>query len=281
MIDLPEDGGDGGESCDPGEAGAAGCEFCRFTCSRGIDDAGHCYFFADPTNTYNDAIIACRGAAGHVVTVASDREAAFVAGLAQDASAHWVGLIFDNALNGYASPSNEPGWPNEGESCPGCFALGADDAGAFPLGTGADASANNACLVAEDGGWTRVECSGEQVRTTLCEREPIGQRIYPCGGLLRTDDPTNRGDEALRRVAIGDGRGPSAFAVREQLRRRKTPASRYAGRTRAASTRASSATARSDRGLDRPFAGRRRLGLGRWRRATAAVGRRPAGCGNG
>ena len=188
VIDLLEDGGDGGESCDPGEAGAAGCEFCRFTCSGGIDDAGHCYFFADPTKTYNDAIIACRGAAGHVVTLASVREAAFVSALAQDASAHWVGLIFDNALNGYASPSGsgEPGWPNEGQSCRGCYVLGADDAGGFPLGTGADASANNACLVSEDGGSTRVECSGEQLRTTLCEREPIGQRIYPCGGLLCT-----------------------------------------------------------------------------------------------
>ncbi|HVH47041.1 MAG TPA: C-type lectin domain-containing protein [Labilithrix sp.] len=188
LIETLDDGGDGGESCDPGEAGAAGCESCRFTCSGGIDDAGHCYFFADPMQTYNQAVTACRGAAGHVVTFASVRESAFASALVGDGGAYWVGLADRPDLGGYGPPSGvrEPGWPRSSASCTGCFALGADDAGAFALHPAEDAGAANQCLVAENGTWLRVECNGTKPRTTLCEREPIGQRIYPCGGLLCT-----------------------------------------------------------------------------------------------
>jgi hypothetical protein len=189
VIDVPDDGGDGGESCDPGDASSAGCEDCRFTCSGAIDDAGHCYFFADPTQSYRAALSACSGAAGHVVTFASARESSFVRALAGDASSYWVGLTQRLDLGGYFPPSgvNEPGWPSSGASCPGCFAVGADDAGGFvPESQGGELPT---CLVAEDGGWLLVACDGTKTRTTLCEREPVGQRIYPCGGLLCTTLP--------------------------------------------------------------------------------------------
>lgn len=209
VIDTPDDGGDGGESCDPGDASTAGCEDCRFTCSGGIDDAGHCYFFADPTATYTLANSACRGANGHVVTFASEREAAFVSALAGDAGPYWVGLENSGERGGYAPPSGvyEPGWPSSGDRCAGCFARGTD-AGAFDLAPGEDAGALDTCLVATDGRWLRVGCNGTTVRTTLCEREPIGQRMYPCGGLLCTTLPPTA---ASKRYVVW----PSAAAADE------------------------------------------------------------------
>ncbi|MBX3219424.1 MAG: C-type lectin domain-containing protein [Labilithrix sp.] len=190
VIETLDDGGDAGESCDPGDAQPAGCEDCRFVCSGGIDDAGHCYFLADDTATYAEAVSACSAARGHLVTFASDRESAFASALVatRDADAgYWVGLTFDNNLNAYGTPPNvgEPGWPSAGSSCTGCFAVGAD-AGAFaPHGDDAGQRSRD-CLVAERGTWLAVPCEGARPFKTLCEREPVGQRIYPCGGLLCT-----------------------------------------------------------------------------------------------
>jgi hypothetical protein len=203
IIDTLDDGGDAGESCDPGEASVAGCEDCRFVCSGAISEAGHCYFFADPTESYGKAVGACQGANAHVVTYASADEAAFVEALVAssghtDAGPHWVGLLDRADLGGYAPPPGvlEPGWPSAGGSpCPGCFALGVDDAGAFGLSSDAEASGQNGCLVEQDGGWARAACSGTEPRTTVCEREPIGQRIYPCNGVLCATIPITLGQK--------------------------------------------------------------------------------------
>ncbi|MBX3262099.1 MAG: hypothetical protein KF782_20610 [Labilithrix sp.] len=190
VIETLDDGGDAGESCDPGDAQPAGCEGCTFVCSGGVDDAGHCYFLADDTATYAEAVSACNDARGHVVTIASEREAAFasaIAGAREGDAGYWVGLTFDNNLNAYGTPPNvgEPGWPGAASACSGCFAIGADggEFAAHPVDAG---DRRRDCLVAEEGTWLEVPCEGSHPFKTLCEREPIGQRIYPCGGLLCT-----------------------------------------------------------------------------------------------
>lgn len=188
IIETLDDGGDAGESCDPGDGSVEGCESCRFTCSGAIDDAGHCYFFVDPTSRYDQAVTACRRSGAHLVTFASARELGFANALAGDAGPYWVGLAITNTLGAYGPPTEvrEPGWPSGGDTCPGCYAAGADDAGAFAVHPDEDASAAHQCLVADHGTWFQVPCVGTQARRTMCEREPVGQRIDGCGGLLCT-----------------------------------------------------------------------------------------------
>ena len=185
VIDSLDDGG--GESCDPGDASVVGCEKCKFTCSGAYDDAGgHCYFWADAATDLNIAKKNCRDENGHLVTFAGAREYAFVSTFAADAG-YWLSLYVDPVRSGYVPvDTSEPGWPFAGNACPGCFAVGYDDAGQFELEPGADAAASLPCLAAEDGRWRAVECTGVTNRATLCEREPVGQRIYVCGSLLCT-----------------------------------------------------------------------------------------------
>lgn len=179
LVETLDDGGDAGESCDPGEAGATiGCEACALRCSGVLDGTGHCYFLAGRQEEYPDAVEACAGAAAHVVTIASAREAA-LAEQVTGGQPYWVGLSQSGAVGGYgAAKDDEPGWPASG-ACPGCFAIGADDAGRFePL---PDAGTNPGCLVAAEGRWRAAPCTGGP-HLTLCEREPAGQRAFFCGG---------------------------------------------------------------------------------------------------
>lgn len=189
VIETNDDGSDAGESCDPGDASTAGCEGCRLRCTGTIDPStGHCYFWADPTSDFNRAATACVAARAHLVTFASEAEARLADTLPGADAGYWVGLILRGDKRGFvpALDFKEPGWPDpaNGSTCRGCFAVGADDAGAFP---GEEEGADGQCLVTESGAWRTVPCQGPKVRSVLCEREPIGERLYPCGGLLCTN----------------------------------------------------------------------------------------------
>ncbi len=201
FIESLDDGGDAGESCDPGDASAPGCEQCAITCTGRIDGAGHCYFLANDTSSYSAAVSACAAAGAHVITFASENDEAVVqevlASRPTSAQRFWVGLSIRDDRGGYAPPLsvNEPGWPSASgaSACAGCFALGADDAGSFAFASGDDGGGSAACLVSENGRWLRAPCVGSEARRTLCEREPAGQRTYPCGGLLCTSLPSTMG----------------------------------------------------------------------------------------
>ena len=183
VIATLDDGGDAGESCDPGktndiDAQAPGCKACEITCEGTLDPAtGHCYFAAGSDSTYTDARTRCKTAGAHVVTFASPAEVAIVAGLPAAESGSWVGLSRSATLSEAYGPdpsrAEEPGFPYPPAGpCPGCFGLGADG-GVFPL---EDASASGPdCLVAKSGSWFQTACSGA-IRTTICEREPVGTR---------------------------------------------------------------------------------------------------------
>ncbi len=207
VIETLEDGGDAGESCDPGDASVAGCEGCAITCPNGaLDVTGHCYFWADDQAVFSEAFSACQAARGHLVTFASQREVDFVtSALAPDAG-YWVGLLLRADKGGYAPPFefNEPGWPDpaSGKGCPGCFALGADG-GAFAPAPADAGTQSLSCLVAQDGTWRAIPCSNGTKLRTLCEREPVGDRIYPCGGLLCTTLQLNAGK---KRYVVGTGK---------------------------------------------------------------------------
>jgi hypothetical protein len=157
---------DGGEECDPGDASVA-CVGCKVACPGITDDASaHCYYFTDGGATsYQAAAGSCAG--GHLVTIGSDREAAFVDGL--DAGAYWVGASLQEALAGFgAVVETEPGIAADG-GCPGCFAR--------PIVQG-----DGGCLVALDGGWSLSPCFDGGATTTICEREPLGTRSFFCPG---------------------------------------------------------------------------------------------------
>jgi hypothetical protein len=199
FIESLDDGGDAGESCDPGDASSLGCERCAVTCTGRIDSAGHCYSFVEDTLAYSAAVSACAQIGAHVVTLSSAKEAAFVQEMVTAADGtqqpFWVGLSIRDDRGGYAPPLslNEPGWPSTSGSCSGCFAMGADDAGAFLSERGEDAGTSSACLVSTKERWLRAPCVGTEARHTLCEREPLGQRTYPCGGLLCMSVPATMG----------------------------------------------------------------------------------------
>lgn len=157
---------DGGEECDPGDASTA-CVDCKVACPGITDDASsHCYYVTDGgAGSYQAAAASCAG--GHLVTIGSDHEAAFVDGL--DAGAYWVGASSKEALAGFgAVVETEPGVPADG-GCPGCFAR--------PLVPG-----DGGCLVATDGGWALSACFDAGATTTICEREPAGVRSFYCSG---------------------------------------------------------------------------------------------------
>lgn len=190
IIATNDDGGDAGESCDPGgNSSAVGCsQSCSIDCTGVIGPSGHCYFLADPSD-YEKALTNCSNAGGHVVTIGSEAEAALVNGLT-DGGAYHVGLLLDDrfSLVAYKTPSEveEPGWPHDQSSCPGCFAAGADDAGRFAA-LDPDSGTDHRCLVATLGGWLQIPCSQSDPRVaTICEREPLGQRSQSCGGPLCT-----------------------------------------------------------------------------------------------
>lgn len=158
---------DAGEECDIADASTA-CVDCRIVCPGATDDASaHCYYVAEAgVTTYQTAITACPG--GHVVTVGSDREAAFVDGL--DAGAYWIGASNDPVLGGFgAAVAIEPGFAKDG-GCPGCFAR-----------TLVETDGGGECVVAIDGGWSLTSCA-DAGATTICEREPLGVRSFFCQG---------------------------------------------------------------------------------------------------
>lgn len=189
VIETLEDGGVTGETCDPGDAATstAGCENCQITCAGTLDRAsGHCYFLADPSAKYQEALEYCRHAGAHVVTIGNPDEARFVDTL--DAGEYWIGLAERPDLdNNYWTPNGvgEPGWPSSGTTCSGCFAR-AGDAGLFAAEPGAPDAGPTTCLVAQGSSWLTAPCAGPVKRSTLCEREPLGSRIEVCGGLLCT-----------------------------------------------------------------------------------------------
>jgi hypothetical protein len=206
FIETLDDGGDAGESCDPGDASVPGCEKCHFVCSGAIDDAGHCYFLVEDTSRYSSAQTACANQGAHVVTLSSKREIEFVSGLlsANDAGddAYWVGLLASGNLagSGTAAPwgaeADEPGWPGSSNPCPGCFAVGADNDNAFrPLEDLDGGASALQCLVADrDAGWLQASCTaGARTFKTICEREPVGQRQFFCGGAYCTTIPVTVG----------------------------------------------------------------------------------------
>lgn len=159
---------DAGEKCDPGESVTTTCTSCLVQCAGSIDEqSGHCYYVANAAATYQEAKNACTATGGHLVTLDSEREAAFVDKLA--ASRHWVGLTRQTSIGGYAAEvTTEPGFPIDG-GCPGCYlrALSTTDGGAD-------------CVVSADGGWELSACT--EIAATICEREPLGQRSFYCQG---------------------------------------------------------------------------------------------------
>ncbi len=193
VIDSVDNGAATNEQCDPGDAGSVGCtEDCKIACDGGaIDTMGHCYYAPGATPTYPDAPSLCLAARGHVVTFASQREVDFVndAGLVD--GGFWAGLQLIPAV-GYVAPRFlEPGWPATGNACPGCFAVGVDDAGRF-----ANEDAGSDCVVAGGARWTDHACGGgREIVSVVCEREPVGQRIYFCGGPNCTDLPATFGSK--------------------------------------------------------------------------------------
>jgi hypothetical protein len=210
IIDTLDDGGVTSETCDPGDASVAGCESCKFVCSGRISDAGHCYFFADSTQKYSEALTACANAAGHVVTFGDDREVAFVNDLVattRDGGSYWVGLSIRSDLDlNYGPPSEllEPGFPAQPSiMCPGCFALA--DAGKFEveptLGTGS-------YLIASQERWLQAPTTLPSPILTVCEREPVGQRLYYCGGPNCTTLTTTAG---IKRYVL-----PQALVTEDQ-----------------------------------------------------------------
>ena len=189
IIATLDDGGDAGESCDPGKPGAQplGCKSCRVECDGTLDPAtNHCYFAAGADKTYNAALTTCAAFQAHVVTFASRAEVALVEGIPHDPSAgFWVGLSRNPTLEAYEpARAEEPGFPYPPSGpCDGCFGVGADS-GVFPI---ADVDASSpSCLASRDGGWSQVECEARgataALRTTICEREPLGIRATDCIG---------------------------------------------------------------------------------------------------
>lgn len=187
IIATNEDGGDAGESCDPGANPGPGCsDDCTISCSGRIGPSGHCYFVADPSEN-EQANRNCNAAGAHVVTIGSSAEAALVRDLV-DGGTYRVGLVLEDDLfsvSAYKTPPSveEPGWPHAATRCPGCFAVGADDAGSFAAEPGDDAGASH-CLAAVGDRWVQVPCRSTLL--TVCEREPLGRRAQACGGPLCT-----------------------------------------------------------------------------------------------
>mgnify|MGYP005856187603 CR=1 FL=1 len=189
VVETLDDGGDAGESCDPGDAGTTlGCADCHVACPDGRLDpeSHHCYLDAGPATSLAEARQRCDERAAHIVTVASAREAALLG----DAG-YWIGLLRSELVAGaYLSVTrDEPGFP-----CPGCFGVGADDAGAFePLDP--DASAQPNCLASVGGRWAAVDCAGDGGFAAVCEREPEGQRGQGCGGAICFTLPATAGEK--------------------------------------------------------------------------------------
>jgi hypothetical protein len=182
VIETLDDGGDAGESCDPGDAAVPGCEGCTFTCPGTMDDAGHCFFALAPSKSFPEAKAACINRGAHAVTPASDRESAVAAALAD--GGHWLGLVVRPGL-GVGSPyapdvAGEPREPGYRRACTGCYAQGADDAGA--LAVHSNDAGTPLCLVAENGRWLQTACEVPVAFGTVCEREPVGTRAFFCGG---------------------------------------------------------------------------------------------------
>lgn len=206
VIAAFDDGGDAGESCDPGDAATPGCDRCQIVCEGRLRaETGHCYFRAGTAAEYRTAYQQCAGQRAHLVTFASDEEAAFVDALASSLPAgdgdggdgrYWVGLSNSAEVGAWAAANaEEPGWPAPPLTgpCEGCFARGTDDAGAFSAESGLDGGAELSCLVAAGATWLRAPCGGGRSFATICEREPVGQRLESCAGGYCFDLPVTAG----------------------------------------------------------------------------------------
>ena len=191
VIDTIENGGSTNEECDPGDAGSVGCTAdCKIACEGGVIDPvmGHCYYVAGATPNYPEAPSLCVAAHAHVVTLGTEREVELVNAAHLTDGGFWTGLQLISAV-GYVTPRFiEPGWPATGNACPGCFAVAADDAGRF-----ANEDAGSDCVLAGGARWSEHACGGRDVVSVVCEREPVGQRIYFCGGPNCTDIPATFG----------------------------------------------------------------------------------------
>lgn len=198
---------DAGEVCDPGQALATSttCINCAVQCTGGnIDpESGHCYFIPNVSATFAQAAEACTG--GHVVTITSDREAAFVDGLTK--APYWVGAQFLESVGGYRSEvTTEPGFPADG-GCAGCYDR---RSGATAVDGGGD------CVLSSDGGWTLVPCN-DAGAATICEREPQGNRSIFCGGPYCSAIPFTLGKKRYL-VYLENAARDAAGAARECAR---------------------------------------------------------------
>ena len=211
LIATLDDGGDAGESCDPGkpndpDAQAQGCTACQIVCEKdgAIDPrTGHCYFPVGRSDNYQAATTSCKARGAHVVTFVSAAEVALAEGVAGDAGANgfWVGLLQNPALGEAYGPAHaeEPGFPfppQPGQGpCEGCFGVGADaDAGTFRVDNPGGAPETR-CVASVNGAWAQVPCRGP-LRTTLCEREPVGTRAQTCFGGYCFTLPSTAGKKA-------------------------------------------------------------------------------------
>ena len=196
VVDWRKDGGIG-EECDPGEGGSAGCSsVCTVDCPSGgvVDPASrHCYFLREPTSSLGDAVTTCRSAGAHVVTFASEDEYRFVhtwfLGVTRVADVlFWIGLE-GNVTTAYAYLSNAPDEPGFGvpdaSNCEGCFGKLPDASPYFGTLDGAAAPPRQLlCVVGTRGPalpWYQAPCTLPRgTLSTICEREPPGQRVQSC-----------------------------------------------------------------------------------------------------
>lgn len=197
---------DAGEQCDPsnedggGDAGVIGCtRDCRVECEDGgvVDPlTRHCYFPQGSATSLNEgdesAEQRCEAKSAHVVTIADERERAFVlanfGGTLRVSfyTAFWVGLSLDLTRLALVTVDvdqlREPGWA---PTCPGCYAPSNVADGSIPRLLG---DAGGSCVLEVDlkgvGGWSQIPCSQLPAPgiPVLCEREPIGDLWQPCNG---------------------------------------------------------------------------------------------------
>ncbi len=195
LVDLPL-----GEACDPGpDAAVMGCTgTCQVDCDGGALDpqTGHCYFWTDPADSIDRAMLNCSLEGAHLVSFVDLQELQLVVtkskslpGAPDGGNGSWValekGAINDAGAQTYYIP---PGVPLEvpawASTCPGCFGIADGGDADFPL------SGTNPQLCvfwkrSTSASWVQQVCNfnaGTNV-AVLCEREPVGAYSAPC-----TDD---------------------------------------------------------------------------------------------
>jgi hypothetical protein len=147
----------------------------------------HCYLYWADSGTalaFNpNALSACDGLGGHVVTFASGPELDAVQQsleLPKTDPPFWVGLGTTDSMSYVSVAAYEPGWDS---TCPGCYAS-LDPTGTIPRYVDADGGlSSQSCVAAVPDGlpsvWRQRPCKGVKTRV-LCEREPIGAQYASC-----------------------------------------------------------------------------------------------------